>query len=214
MNVLLSNKDRASDEKEMNLVFKLSSEVRSLDNKTKITQYFCNSLFISNNYKFSTNPGYKILSQLMNNDEIYIKKVLEICENNIKNNNHSLICNAIIVLLINTYLEEAPNENPPYICKKNSLIEYFKDEHLITIFEESLSNYISIAKKEFASKSQKEIDMIIIDGENHNSNINGRLSFLKILSRIYPHYNFLSKIKELLLENPSSPSDKNLFSTI
>jgi len=211
MNFLLSNKDRASDEKEMNLVFNIASQVRSLDNKTKITQYFCNSLFNSNSYKFSANPGYKILNQLMNNDETYIKNVLEICENNIKNNNHSLICNAIIIQLIKTYITETPNENPPYICKKNCLIDYFKEEHLIKIFEENFSNYMSEARKEFASKSQKEIDMIIIDGENHNINVNGRLSFLKMLSRIYPNYNYISKIKELLLDNPSTPSDKNLF---
>ena len=211
MNFLLSNKDRASDEKEMDLVSKLTSKVKILDNKFKITQYFCNSLFNSNNYKFTSNPGYKLLNQLMNNDEAYIKNVLEICENNIKNNNHSLICNAIIIQLIKTYIKEAPNENPPYICKINCLIDFFKEDHLIKIFEENFSNYMSIAKKEFASKSHKEIDMIIIDGENHKNNVNGRLSFLKILTEIYPNYNYIHKLKELLLDNPSTPSDKNLF---
>jgi len=212
MDVLLSNKERVPDVNEMDLVCKLSSEVRSLDNVTKITQYFCNSLFNSNNYKFNTNPGYKKLNELMEKDENYIKNVLEICENNIKNNHHSLICNAIIIQLINNYVEEDPNENLPYICKKKCFNDFFKEEHLMKIFEENFSNYMDIARKELASKSQKEIDMIIIDGENHNTNIGGRLSFLLILSKkIYPNYNYIPKIKALLLDNPSTPYDKDLF---
>ena len=218
MDALISNKKGKyndsdnDDDKEINLVFKISSVEISTDIKNKIIEYFCQNLFCLNNYKINHNFGFKKLCELMNKDEYYIKKVLDICENNLKNNNHSLICYEIIKFLIKNYIKEDPNEKLPNLCEIKCLNDFLRAEHLLKIFEENFTNYINIAREKISSLSPKEIDNIIIDGFNHNENINERLSFLEILSnKIYPNYNFLPKIKELLLDNPSASSDKILL---
>ena len=216
MDDLLSNKkgkynDSDNDNQEIDLVFKISSVEISTDIKNKITEYLCQSLFCLNNYKIDHNLCFKKLCELMKKDEIYIKKVLDICENNLKNNKHSLICYEMMKFLINNYIKENPNENLPYLCEIKCLNDFLKEEHLIKIFEENFTNYINFARKKFSSKNLIDIDRIIIDGFSHYENINERLNFLILSNKIYPNYNFLPKIKELLLDNPSASSDKNLL---
>jgi len=220
MDALLSNiKGKNNDidndnDKEMILVLKISSAKISLDIKNKITEYLCQNLFRLNNCKINNNFVFKKLCELMNNDENYIIKVLDICESNLKNNQHSLICYEIMKFLIQKYIKEDHKENPSYLCDKKCLYDFLKEEHLIKIFEENFTNYINNERKKFTSNSLNDLNEVdtIDEFNNHNENINERLSFLGIISnKIYPNYYFLPKIKELLLDNPSTDSDNNLF---
>ena len=218
MDALLSNKkekynDSENDNyKEVNLALKISSVEINTDIKNKIIEYLCQNLFCLNNYKINHNFAFKKLCELMNKDENYIKKVLDICENNLKNNKNSLICYEILKFLISNFIKENSNDNLPYLCEIKCLNNFLKEEHLMKIYEENFTNYIKILKERNSSQSKKEIDTIVNDGFSHYENINKRLNFLEILSnKIYPYYNFLPKIKELLLDKPSTSSDKSIL---
>ena len=212
MNIIISYSNKGFDENEDDFVFKLSFLAKTLDNKTKIVQYFCKGLFNSYNIKLEESQAYQKLSELMIKDENYLIKVIEIFENNLKNNEHTLICIDLIINILNSFIKINPNQNPPYECDKNCLNDFLKDNHLMKIYEENFTNYINIAKAKFDSKTQKEIDSIIIDGYNHTSNIEGRFKLLKFLiNNIYQNYDFFPKLKELFLNNPSTPSDKKFY---
>ena len=212
MNTIISLIDKGFDENENDFIFKLSDYVKSLDNKAKIAQYFCKGLFNSNNIKLEENKSYQKLSELMKKDENYLIKVIEIFENSLKNNEHSLVCNELIINILKTFLKKDPNQNLPYICEKNCINDFLKDDHLMKIYEDNFTNYINIAKTKFNSKNQKEIDTIIIDGYNHENNIGERLKLLKFLiNKIYPNYDFFPKLKEIFLNNSSTPSDKKYY---
>ena len=199
MNIIISYSNKGFDENEDDFVFKLSFLAKTLDNKTKIVQYFCKGLFNSYNIKLEESQAYQKLSELMIKDENYLIKVIEIFENNLKNNEHTLICIDLIINILNSFIKINPNQNPPYECDKNCLNDFLKDNHLMKIYEENFTNYINIAKAKFDSKTQKEIDSIIIDGYNHTSNIEGRFKLLKFLiNNIYQNYDFFPKLKVLL----------------
>lgn len=209
---LISLNDKGLDEIENDFVFKLSFHVKSLDNKAKIVQYFCKGLLNSFNVKLEESQAYQKLYELMIKDENYLIKVIEIFENNLKNNEHTLVCNELIIKILNSFIKKDPNKNPPYECLKSCLNDFLKDDHLMKIYEDNFTNYLNIAKTKFNSKSQKEIDEIIIDGYNHAYNINGRLKLLKFLiNNIYSNYDFFPKLKELFLNNPSTPLDSKYY---
>ena len=212
LNIIISYSNKGFDENEDDFVFKLNFYAKSLDNKTKIAQYFCKGLFNSYNIKLEESQTYQKLSGLMKKDENYLIKVIEIFENNLKNNEHTLICIDLIINILNSFIAKEPNQNPPYKCEKNCLNDFLKEDHLMKIYEDNFTNYINIARSKFDSKTQKEIDAIIIDGYNHAYNIEGRFKLLKFLiNNIYQTYDFFPKLKELFLNNPSTPSDKKYY---
>ena len=211
LNVMIGVSDGKPNEKETDFVFRLSSETKSQENRKIICKYFCRNIFELNNFS-TKNANFEKLLKLMNNDENYFIQVLELCEEQIKQNRHTLICYSLISELFNNFIIFKPNQEPPYQCLKDSLNKYLKDEHLIKIFEDNFTNYFDKVKERFKSPNINTIEQIFIDGANHTNNVNGRLDFLNsILTRIYPKFDFIFKLKELLLDNPVDKEDKKYF---
>jgi len=211
LNGIVGVSDGKPNDKETDFVYRLSSITKNQENKMKICQYFCKSIFELKTFK-RNNPVFEKFTQLMKQDENYLIKALEICQEHIKENDHTLICNSLITELFHNFIIFMPNENPPYQCLKESLNEFLKDEHLIKIFEDNFTNYIKIVKEKFKSENINSIEQIFVDGFNHVDNVNGRLAFLKsIITKIYPNYEFIFKLKDLLIDNPVIPEDKKYF---
>ena len=212
LNAMIAVSDGKPNEKETDFVFSLSSETKNQENKMKICKYCCRIIFNLNSFSCK-NPVFEKLIKLMDNDENYLIKVLEICEDQIKENKHTLICNSLILELFKHFIKFNPNQEPPYQCLKDSLNNFLKDEHLIKIFEENFTNYINIVKEKLKSPNIKTVEEIFIDGFNHKNNIDGRLAFLLSIIKIYPNYDFIYKLKELLIDNPAAKEDNKYFFT-
>ena len=211
LNVMIGVSDGKPNDKEIDFVFRLSSGAKSQENRKKICKYFCRTIFELNNFS-RKNANFEKLLKLINNDENYFIQILELCEEQIKENKHTLTCNSLISELFNNFIIFMPNEEPHYLCLKDSLNDYLKDQHLIKIFEDNFTNYINKVKERFKSPNINTIEQIFIDGANHTNNVNSRLDFLiSILVKIYPKYDFIVKLKELLLENSVDKEDKKLF---
>ena len=204
--------DKKPYEQEIEFVYKLSSLIKSEDNINKICNYFCKSLLKLDTFSHKQ-PVFVKLLVLMTKDDTYLFKVLDICEKYIKDNNRTLICYSIILALFDKYIKDInQNQEPPYKCEKEKLKEFLKNEHLLKIFEENFAAYNTIAKEKIKSLSKKEYSLLVIDGFNHQKNVDGRLAFLsKLVNTIYPDYDFIYKLKALLLDSPVFPEDKQYF---
>ena len=211
LNAIISINDGKVNEKELDLMYRLSSVTKSPENKLKINQYFCQSIFKLKTFKMN-NPVFVKLIELMREDENYIIKVLEICQKNLKENKYTLICNSLLLFLIEKYTEIKPLGNPPYKCMKDSLTDFLIDGHLLKILEDNFADYMKTAKEQQKSHNLKSAEQLVIDGQNHEKNVNGRLVFLlQLVWRIYPNYDCIMKMKELLLDNPVFLGDKKYF---
>ena len=207
-----ANCENSPIEKELELVINLSFNIKNNENKNKICQYFCNSLFRLNNFS-NKNPNFEKLISLINRDEYYLQKALEICQESVKNNKHTLICYSIIIAFFEKYIQSInQNENPPFICFKTTLSDFLRDEHLLKIFEVNFNDYNVIAKDIVKTNNINEYNKLNIDGFSHEKNIEGRLEFLlKLLNTVYPDYDFIEELKKLLIDNPVFPQDKQYF---
>ena len=211
LNAIISITDGKANEKEIDFMYKLSLMTRNPENKLKICQYFCQSIFKLTTFSMK-NPVFEKLIELMRNDENYIIKALEICQQSMKENKYTLICNSLILSLIAKFTISMPSQNPPFHSDKDSLTDFLIDEHLLKIFEDNFSDYMKLAKEKKISQNLANAEQLIIDNINHEKNINGRIAFLlKLVDSIYPNYDCIWKIKELLLDNPVFEDDKKYF---
>ena len=212
MNSILNISNGIIDEKEINFAYKLSLKSQNQENKKKISQYFCNSIFLLTDF-CKNNPVFRALIRLMNNDENYIIKVLEICQQSLIENKHTLICNSLILEIFNNYVTINYNDDKiTYKCLKGQLEDFLKDGHLLKIFEDNFEKYMEIAKEKCISEDIHEASLLKVDGFDHVKNVEGRFSFLNSLTNgIYPNYDFTLKLKKLFIDNPVFPDDKSLF---
>ena len=211
---ILDNSDGKTNEKETDFVYSLSNTTKSPENKKIICNYFCQSIFKLTTFS-KNNPVFEKLIKLMDNDENYLTEVLEICQNCLKENKFTLICNSLILELLQQFVVFNSNNDPNkplYQCKKDCLTNFLKDEHLLKIFEQNFKDYVKKAKELCKSNNINNEEFLLIDTFNHDKNINGRLSFLhKLITKFYPNYDFILKLKDLLLDNPVFPEDKKYF---
>ena len=206
MNNFLNNEPKYLNE--VDYVFKLSLITKDNENKNKICKYLCKEILILNKFK-KDDVIFKYFVNIMKKKEIYLIMSLKICEENINNNHNTLASFSMIRELINQFVTINQEKQPPYIYKKDCLIDYFKDEHLINIFENNFANYIRLARENDKSFNSNEI---LIDEFKHSENIRERLFFLKsILMMVYPNYNYISSLKKVLFDNPAFPDDINYF---
>ena len=218
-NSLVNISDGKPNEQEIDFVHKLSLITKSEENKKKICKYFCKSIFGLDTFS-KNNPVFDKLLIMMTHDDNYLIQVLKICEENIKVNKYTLICNSLIIALFDKFIISNNNKNnqnsindsnPAYICIKDSLSDFMGDNHLLDIFEKNFTDYMDKAREIYENENLSSRDEIIIDGFSHSRNIDGRLSFLNKLITYYPQYDFFPKIKELLLDYPVVPEDKMNF---
>ena len=206
---LVNLSDRKPNEQETDFVHKISQITKSQENKKKICQYFCKCLLALDTIS-KKNPIFEKLLIMMSHDESYLIQVLKICERNMKENKYTLICNSLILALLEKFViindknenGKNNNNNPPYISLKDSLTDFLNDEHLLKIFEDNFEDYMEKARNIYESEKLDSRSEIIIEGIEHSQNIDGRLAFLSKIIKYYPNYYFFPKLKEILLEKP------------
>ena len=215
---LVNLSDRKPNEQETDFVHKISQITKSQENKKKICQYFCKCLLALDTIS-KKNSIFEKLLIMMSHDESYLIQVLKICERNMKENKYTLICNSLILALLEKFViindknenGKNNNNNPPYISLKDSLTDFLNDEHLLKIFEDNFEDYMEKARNIYESEKLDSRSEIIIEGNEHSQNIDGRLAFLNKIIKYYPNYYFFPKLKEILLDKPVVPEDKTNF---
>ena len=129
--MLLSNIKSTTDGKKVNneeleLVYKLS--LKDINNKKNILmccEYLCNCLLSSPSPKISGSPILEKLLDIAQKDDIYLKKILDICKECIKKNDKALLSYSILFEIMDKINRET-NE-----CIQNLI----KDQYLLHLFE-------------------------------------------------------------------------------
>ena len=211
--MLLSNIKSTTDGKKINneeleLVYKLS--LKDINNKKNILmccEYLCNCLLSSPSPKISGSPILEKLLDIAQKDDIYLKKILDICEECIKKNDKALLSYSILFEIMDKINRET-NE-----CIKNLI----KDQYLLHLFEDNFRLYIKQAKEmmeknNIPSTDGKSRDKYVINGFSHSENINKRIETLgHLVKYIYRDFDYISFLKEILITNAVSPNDKLIF---
>ena len=220
INILLQNIINTFDknkinEKEIDFIYNLSIHGDNENNKIKCCEYLYHCILkldLADNIQ--KNPIMEKLVSLSGKDDKFLSKVLSMCENDLKANNSSLI----ILQILSAIFERYSFCHTEIYYLKDYLKEFNKDEHLLTLFKDNFSSYIQRIKELIKEKNKTEPDKIgnyddlIIDNYSHVINIQKRIEFLKdYLIFIYPNFDFVQYLKNILIDNPISINDGSLF---
>ena len=220
INILLQNIINTFDknkinEKEIDFIYNLSIQGDNENNKIKCCEYLYHCILkldLADNIQ--KNPIMDKLVCLSGKDDKYLSKVLSMCENDLKSNNSSLI----IFQILSAILERYTFCHTEIYYLKDFLKEFNKDEHLLILFKDNFNSYIQRIKELIKEKNKNEqykienYDDLIIDNYSHVINIQKRIEFLKdYLIYIYPNFEFVPYLKNILLDNPISINDRSLF---
>jgi hypothetical protein len=89
------------------------------------------------------------------------------------------------------------------------------DDKLLNLYKDNFVNYVQKIKEQIQTKNEEEIinyDDEIVDNYTHVINIQKRIEFLNIwITVIYPSFDFVSFLREILLTNPISKNDEIIF---
>ena len=208
LNNIKSDIDKKIDEKEVELVYKLSMQGKNNEkNIINCCDYLCKCILSLKNSKIKNNSILDKLLIIVNRDDKYLEKVLEICENCLKNNENAILTYSILYEI----MEKIPLESSEPIKK------LIKDNHLLNLFEDNFKLYINQAKEilkknNIPNSDGKIIDKYIINGFTHLENIEKRMEiFPYLINLIYKDYDFLPFLKEVLITNAVSPNDQSIF---
>ena len=212
LNNIVFNISGKVNQNEMEFIYNLSIQGNNNENKIKCCEYLYQCLLkITEISSINDNPISEKLLSLIDNNEGCLIKLLEMCETDLKNNNSSLIVFAILELLIKKYVISFAGFNIDYACQKEPLKNFLDDEHLLNLFKNNCYNYLNKIKI-LSSNSNTEIDNIIVDGFTHKINMEKRLIFLNtLITEIYPSFDFLPFLKEILIDKAVSHNDRKLF---
>ena len=206
LNSIKSNIDKKIDEKEIDLVYKLSIQGKNNDkNMLLCCDYLCQCLLSLNNPDIKNNHILDKLLVLVSKDDKCLQKVLEICENCLKKNENSLLSYSILFEI----MDKIHNNSEPIENLK-------KEKHLIDMFEDNFKLYTKQAKEllehnKIPSSDGDIIDKYLINGFPHSENIKKRMELFPYLINYYKDYDFLPFLKEVLVNNAVSPNDQSIF---
>jgi len=205
---IISNVDKKINQEEIDLVYKLSIQDKVNDKNILLCcDYFGQSLLVSNETNLKDNAIMEKLLLIIEKKDEYLKKLLDICENCIKNNDKTIMSYSILSEIINKYSNES-NE---------TINEFTKDKHLLKLFEDNFNLYIKqskelLSKNNISSSDGDIIDKYIIDGFTHLENIHKRMEvYLFLINQFYTDYDFIPFLKESLINNSVSPNDQLIF---
>ena len=220
-NIILSTinieKITTFSEKEIDLIKNLAIKANNKKFIAKCCHIFCDKIFeIKKIDILEKSPYINTIINFFERDEVCCKGILEICENNIKENK-----NVINVFFL---LEKILEKNKKKINIKNinennletdlvshEILKLVDNNKLLILFNENFELYKKRAKE--AIKDDKMSNKnVMIDGYNHENNMKYRINFLiKIIPMLYPKFDFFSLMKEICLVNPIFESDKTFF---
>ena len=223
INILLQNIINTFDknkinEKEIDFIYNLSIHGDNENNKIKCCEYLYHCILkLDLAENIQKNPIMEKLVSLSGKDDKYLSKVLSMCENDLKTNNSSLI----ILQILSAIFERYSFCHTEIFYLKDYLKEFNKDEHLLILFKDNFYSYIQrikelIKEKNISDKLDPDkignYDDLIIDNYSHVINIQKRIEFLKdYIVYIYPNFDFVPYLKNILLDNPISINDGSLF---
>ena len=220
INILLENVINKIDgdkmnEKDIDFIYNLSIHGDNKNNKNKCCEYLYQCVLkldvnVSNEYEIKMNPIMNKLLTFAQNDEKYLSKILSLCEQDLKINNKSLSILQILSILFDSYTYSYTE----LIYLKESIKDFVADEKLLNLYKNNFINYIERIKEQIKSKKDLVInpDEEIIDNYSHTINIKKRIEFLnKWITLIYPAFDFVPFLKEILLSNPVSQNDEIIF---
>ena len=205
---IISNVDKKINQEEIELVYKLS--IQGNNNEKNIIlccDYLCKCLLMSENSNIKNNPLLEKLLLLVEKNDNYLGKVLDICENCIKNNDRTILSYSILYEIMDKYINES-NEK---------INEFIKDKHLLNLFEDNFHLYIKqikelLTKNNITFSDGEIIDKYIFDGFSHLDNAQKRMEVYPFLiNKLYTDYDFIPFLKEVLITNSVSPNDQLIF---
>ena len=208
------------NEKEIDFIYNLSIHGDNENNKIKCCEYLYQCILkldLSDN-NIQKNPIMDKLVSFCGKDDKYLSKVLSMCENDLKTNN----CSLIILQILSAILDRYSFCHTEIYYMKDYLKEFVKDDNLLILFKNNFNDYNKrirelIKDKNKNSKGTEEekignYDEEIIDNYTHVINIQKRIEFLKDwINTIYPNFEFVPFLKEILLDKPASINDSALF---
>ena len=204
-------------EKEIDLIKNLAIKVNDKKFIAKCCQIFCEKVFKINDLKNLEKSSYvNILANFFEKDEICCKKIINICEGNLKENKNVLIVlflfEAIIKKNIKKIHLEIVNEiNMENDFISNEIYHLIDNNKLLFLFKDNFDSYKQRAKEMIKDNKMNEKNLMI-DGYSHEYNMKVRIDFLvEIIPILYPKFDFFSLMKEICLVNPIFESDKSFF---
>ena len=223
INILLENIINTVDynkinEKEIDFIYYLSIHGDNAQNIIKCCEYIYQCIL-----KLDLNDNVKLkqimekLAIICDKDEKYLSKVLSMCEEDLKANNSSLLILQILSCLLNKYTYK--DTELKYL--KAPIENFTKDDNLLILYKNNFDDYIkrikdlikkNRAEGETATGNLENNDNLIIDNYSHVINIQKRIEFLNDwITLIYPSFDFVLYLKEILLEKPLSINDSSIF---
>ena len=159
---MISNVDKKINNEEIELVYKLSTQN---DNNEKnimyCCEYLCKCLLMGNSQDIEINKILEKITLITEKNDKYLKKVLEICENSIENNDKTISSFSILEEILKKNIIQKEEK----IEEKEVIKEFIKDNHLINLFEKNLKLYLQKAKEIFSLLNIKKdllVQVIII----------------------------------------------------
>ena len=211
--------DNKMNEKEIDFIYNLSIHGDNENNKIKCCEYLyqCILKLDLNDNNFKNNNIIQKLVSLCGMDDKYLSKVLSMCENDLKLNNSSLFILQILSAIFDRY---TLNQNELHYLR-DYLKDFVKDDNLLNLYKNNYNNYVEKIKKLINNSPNKlgkesdnigNYDEVIIDNYSHAINTQKRLEFLsEWIILIYPNFDFVPFLKEILINKPVSINDSSLF---
>lgn len=185
---------------EIDLVYDLSMKGDNEENIQKCITFFTNCLL---HYKSledeKTDQIIAKLINITNKGDKYVQNVIGMCVDCLKQNKHAVLS----YKMLNKYLYEMNNKEI-IITPVHELVE---NGFLLTIYEDNFKTYKEKAREIF----EKDPNTMLIDDFTHLDNIKVRCEFLKVIIQLYPDFNFVGFLIEILLKNPVKPEDREFF---
>ena len=222
INILLENVINKIDEEKMgeqdiDFIYNLSIHGDNENNKKKCLEYLyqCILKLDLNTNNENDIKNSQIINKLLNftyNDDKYLNTILSFCENDLKKNNNCLMIFEILSILLDKYTFSMTE----VIYLKDPIKFFTSNEHLLNLYQENFVNYIQRIKEQIKTKKEKNMsincDEEIIDNYSHVINIKKRIEFLNTwITLIYPTFDFVTFLKNILLNEPVSKNDEIIF---
>ena len=189
---IIDNKNIINEE--IDLIYKLSLISDKKDNILFVCEYLFNYLLSSSNETIKVNHILDKILIIVQKDDIYLDKILKICEIYIKNNNKIIMCYSILLTLIDKLGLD-----------KKLISDFIEKENLLKLFEDNFREYNKKAKELMEKDSipfddEKLRDNFIVEGFKHSENVIIRIDiFGKLINNIYKNYDFIPFLKDVLI---------------
>ena len=203
------------NEKEIDFLYNLSIHAKNDNNKIKCCEYLYQCVLrleLDNNIQKSPIMENLVKFVGVGKDEKFISQILNKCENDLKTNNSSLI----ILQILSAILDKYTFGESKLIFINDYLEGFTKNDNLLELFKNNFRNYITRIKEQIKLNNKAEnlqnYDEVIMDNYSHITNIQKRMEFLNNwIIQLYPNFDFVPFLKEILLDNPASINDPAVF---